>query len=141
MPGQNLGVTGTVDREADDVVLRSTQVLKKTRHPLQVVITESGNIARANLATSAEAKSKPVDQCDESTGFRYAPARQSDGAARSHPATTRAGPGFASDDRGSLRLAALPSTQAIARHSKSPMNSHELSFGEAQPDGAFVSAS
>ena len=66
------------------------------------------------------------------SGFRYAPARQSDGAARSLPATARCGSGVRFRRPGSLRLAALPSTQAIARHSKSPMNSRELSSEEAQ---------
>ena len=46
---------------------------------------------RANLATSATAKSKTVDQCYGSmgAGFGYASVRQSDGAARWLPATAR----------------------------------------------------
>jgi hypothetical protein len=65
---------------------------------------------RANLATSATAKSKTVDQCDGSTGagFDYAPARQSGGAARSLPATARCGSEVRFGRLGSLRLPALP---------------------------------
>ena len=63
---------------------------------------------RANLATSATTKSKTVDQCDGSmgAGFGYAPAQQSDGAARSLPATARCGSGVRFGRPASLRLAA-----------------------------------
>jgi hypothetical protein len=70
---------------------------------------------------------------------RYAPARRSDGAPRSLQATARCGSWVRAGRPGSLRLAALPSTQAISRRSKPPTRSCGLSFEEAQlfpADGA-----